>query len=344
MIIRSRAPLRLGIAGGGTDVSPFCDEYGGAVLNATINMYSYCTIIETNDNKIEIHSDDQNQHFTGDSASELTLEDGQLLLFKGVYNHIVKNYLDGKALSFKAYTYSDAPAGSGLGTSSTMVVAILKAFTEWLKLPFGEYDIAQLAFKIEREELGFKGGKQDQYAATFGGFNYMEFYKDRTIVNPLRIKKWILDELESSLVLYFTGVSRDSGKIISEQIKNTQQNNEDVIKSTLKLKDSARKMKEAVLIGDMVSFANELKESWEAKKRTSSIISYPKIEEDYKFIMENGGIAAKVSGAGGGGFMMIICDPIKKYALQSKLKERGGKVFSAKFTKEGTEGWVIYDK
>lgn len=343
MIIRSRAPLRLGLAGGGTDVSPFCDEYGGAVLNATIDLYAYCTIIPTEENSIEIHSLDQDQHYLGIANAELPLEDRQLLLFKGVYNHIVKNYLNNRPLSFKAFTYSDAPAGSGLGTSSTMVVAIIKAFTEWLKLPFGEYDIASLAFQIERNELGFKGGKQDQYAATFGGFNYMEFYKNNTIVNPLRIKKWIIDEMESSLVLYFTGVSRDSGKIISEQIKNTTQNNEDVIKSTLKLKESAIKMKEAILKGDMSSFADCLKESWEAKKKTSSIISNPHIEEDYNFIMNNGGIAAKVSGAGGGGFMMIVCDPTQKYNLEKQLKNRGGQVFSAKFTKEGTEGWIIYN-
>jgi len=343
MIIRSRAPLRLGFAGGGTDVSPFCDEYGGAVLNATIDLYAYCTIIPTEDNTIEITALDQEQSYVGLSEKELALEDRKLLLFKGVYNHIVKNYLNDKPLSFKAFTFADAPAGSGLGTSSTMVVAIIKAFTEWLKLPLGEYDIAHMAFVIEREELGFKGGKQDQYAATFGGFNYMEFYKNSTIVNPLRVKKWIIDELESSLVLYFTGVSRDSGKIISEQIKNAQKSNADVIEATLNLKESAAKMKESLLNGDMVGLADCLRESWEAKKRMSSIISNPKIEADYDFIMKHGGIAAKVSGAGGGGFMMIMCDPTKKYNLEKQLRNRGGQVFTAKFTKEGSEGWVIYN-
>ena len=200
MIVRSKAPLRLGLAGGGSDVSPYSDLYGGLVLNATISLYACCTIEESCDGKIELTAADLEQHAVYDVAEELPI-DGKLDLHKGVYNRVVKDFGISPP-SFRITTASDAPAGSGLGSSSTMVVCILKAFVEWLNLPMGEYEIARLAYEIERKDLNLSGGKQDQYAAAFGGFNFMEFLRDdMVIVNPLRIKRWIIDELESSIVL-----------------------------------------------------------------------------------------------------------------------------------------------
>lgn len=194
MIVRSKAPLRIGLAGGGTDVSPYSDLYGGAILNVTINKYAYATIIPKKNGKIVLNSIDTNQKIILDSAKQLAIN-GELDLLKGVYNRIVKDFAH-KALSFELSTFVDAPAGSGLGTSSTLVVAILGAFSEWLNIPMGEYDLAHLAFEIERVDLKMSGGKQDQYAATFGGVNYMEFYKDnKVIVNPLRIKDEVIHEL-----------------------------------------------------------------------------------------------------------------------------------------------------
>ena len=208
MIIRSKAPLRLGLAGGGTDVSPYCDEYGGIVLNVTIDMYAYCTIEPTNNNKIIFIASDRNEKEELDSKEKLDINN-KLFLHKGIYNKIIEKYNKGKALSFKMTTYSDAPAGSGLGSSSTMVVAIIKAFVEWLNLPLGDYEIAHLAYEIEREDLKLSGGKQDQFSATFGGFNLMEFFSEnKVIVNPLKVKKWIKNEIENSLILYYTGTSR----------------------------------------------------------------------------------------------------------------------------------------
>src|SRR5580765_2968218 len=216
MIIRSRAPLRIGLAGGGTDVSPYSEQYGGAILNATISLFAYATIEPMDNGKIIIHAIDKKEIVELDATEELPIDD-HLILAKGIYNRIVKDYVK-HPLSFRLSTYVDAPAGSGLGTSSTLVVAIFGAFAEWLKLPLGEYDIARLAFDIERRDLQMAGGKQDQYAATFGGFNFMEFYKeDKVIVNPLRIKENYLNEMQLNMLLYYTGTSRLSSKIIEMQ-------------------------------------------------------------------------------------------------------------------------------
>ncbi len=343
MIIRSKAPLRLGLAGGGTDVSPYCDIYGGSVLNVTINMYAYCTIEPTTDNKIIFEATDRGELFESEAVSILEV-DGDLILHKGIYNRIVKEFNCGEPLSLKITTYSDAPAGSGLGSSSTMVVAILKAFTEWLSLPLGEYDMAKLAYDIERKDLKLSGGKQDQYAATFGGLNFMEFYKDDlVIVNPLRIKRWLKNELENQLILYYTGTSRDSAKIIDEQIKSVNDSSSNKpLESMHQLKNGATDMKSAILVGDFDKVADSLKNGWLAKKMTSPAISNSKINDVYEFIMANGARAAKISGAGGGGYMMILCDPRKRMTLINKLKKLDGIVQVVDIVEHGAQAWTLY--
>lgn len=344
MIVRSIAPLRLGLAGGGTDVSPFCDTYGGSVLNVTINMFAYCTIEPTTNGKIVFDVRDREEYQELDSTNYLDISDKTALLHKGVYNRIIKCFNDNKPLSFKMTTYSDAPAGSGLGSSSTMVVCIIKAFVEWLNLPLGEYDIAKMAYEIERIDLGLSGGKQDQYAATFGGFNYMEFDKnDSVIVNSLKVKNWIRNEIESELVLYYTGTSRESAKIINEQIKNTKNKNKNSIENMLKLKQGAKDMKKALLTADFIGMASVLNESWHAKRNVASTISNSEIDELYDFVLKNGGRAAKISGAGGGGFMMILCDPVEKYTLVKKLQEKDGIVMTPTIYEDGVKAWTIYD-
>src|SRR5215467_8083523 len=219
MIYRSKAPLRIGLAGGGTDVSPYSDLYGGAILNATLSLYAHATIEAIEENQIVFNSIDQKEEECCDPNKELSAE-GKLILLKGVYNRIQKDY-GISTKNFRLSTFVDAPAGSGLGTSSTLVVAVVGAFAEMLRLPLGEYDIAHLAYEIERKDLGLAGGKQDQYAATFGGVNYMEFYAvEKVIVNPLRVKQRYLFELENNLVLYYTATSRESARIIEKQSKN----------------------------------------------------------------------------------------------------------------------------
>ena len=338
MIIRSKAPLRLGLAGGGSDVSPYSDLYGGLILNATINLYAYCTIEEINNGFITINSYDSHCY---PSAKYLNI-DGEASLIKGVYNRIIKDFqLEPK--SFKIVTYNDAPAGSGLGTSSTMVVCILKAFIEWLSLPLGDYETSRLAYEIERKDLGLSGGKQDQYAAAFGGFNYMEFKKDDiVIVNPLKIKRWIIDELEASIVLYFTGASRSSAAIIDEQKKNTSLGNSVAIVAMHKIKQSAIDMKLALLKGDMHEFARILGEGWENKKRMANAITNSTIQKAFDVAISAGAIAGKVSGAGGGGFIMFVVEPTKKKDVINALAKLDGFVMPFQFSDGGAHGWKIY--
>ncbi|MDR2409301.1 MAG: dehydrogenase [Bacteroidales bacterium] len=340
MIIRSKAPLRLGLAGGGSDVSPYSDLYGGLILNATINLYTYCTIEETNNKKIEIVAPDLGQYLTYNSAEKLPI-DGTLDLHKGVYNRILQDF-QYEPLSFRITTYSDAPAGSGLGSSSTMVVCILKAFVEWLNLPMGDYEIARLAYEIERKDLNLSGGKQDQYAATFGGFNFMEFLKDdHVIVNPLRIKRWIVDELEASIVLYYTGASRSSAAIIDEQKKNTVSGNTIAIEAMHKIKQSAIDMKVALLKADIQTIAHILGDAWENKKKMASAITNITIQHAFDTALSVGATAGKVSGAGGGGFIMFVVEPTQKQQVITALNKLSGHVIGFQFSEGGTHGWKI---
>lgn len=337
--VRARAPLRLGFAGGGTDVSPYSDEYGGYVLNATIDKYAYVTI-QARQEGVELIAADTGASWSGPASGQLEIHRG-LELHAGVYNRIVRDYLHGEAISITAITHSEAPPGSGLGSSSAMVVALIQAYVEYLALPLGEYDIARLAFRIEREDLGFAGGKQDQYAAAFGGFNFMEFYTDRIIVNPLRIKTSALAELESSLILFYTGVSRESARIINEQTKNMVARNDDAMQALHRVKAEALRMKEAILRSDWADFAGAMRDSWEAKKRMASTISNLMIDTIYSAALSSGALGGKVSGAGGGGFMMFVADPARRPEVIRALSQFPGQVMTAVFVKHGAHSWRV---
>ena len=339
MIIRSKAPLRLGLAGGGSDVSPYSDIYGGAILNATISMYAHTTIIPTNDGKIVFEAPEKKLREEFAEAKELTA-DGYFILHKGVYNRIVKQFTKAP-LSFRICSFVDAPAGSGLGTSSTLVVSILGAFVEWLKLPLGEYDIAQLAYEIERVDLGLAGGKQDQYAATFGGFNFMEFQNSNVIVNPLRIRQRYIDELTHNLVLYYTETSHVSAEIIKEQQTNVASKNATSIESMHKVKEQAIQMKEALLKGDIDGIGKILDFGWQHKKQMAKSITNEHIDKLYETALNAGASGGKISGAGGGGFMFFYCPENSRYRVIEALSKFGGQAKRYEFTTEGLKTWTM---
>ncbi len=342
MIVRARAPLRLGLGGGGTDVAPYCDRFGGLILNATISKYAYASVHDIDPGRILFVAADAGSAAEYDVAPYLE-PDGHLDLHKGVYNTIVRRFNGGRAFPLQLTTSCDAPPGSGLGSSSTLVVAMLQALAEYRNVPLGEYDLAHIAYQVERIELGLSGGKQDQYAAAFGGFNFMEFYKDdRVIVNPLRIKNWVVSELEASTVLFFTGVSRASAAIIDEQRKNVNSGNQDAIEAMHRIRDEAVAMKEFVLKGDLKGFASAMQKGWEAKKRMAHNITNADIDEIADCSMRAGAYACKVSGAGGGGFMIFFMDPVRRPAVIAALRSLDrGQVIDCHFTKNGVQTWRV---
>ena len=339
MIVRARAPLRLGLAGGGTDVAPYCDQHGGFVMNAAIDKYAYVTVDASPSGMVELHAldcDASGQWTPG----ELDGAGPELQLLAGTYLRVVRDFMDGRQAPLRIRTFSDAPPGSGLGSSSTLVVALVTALAEYFMLALGEYEVARLAWEIERRDLALAGGKQDQYAAAFGGFNFMEFHADnRVIVNPLRMKDWVLAELESSLLLYFTGVSRESARIIDEQSRNAAAGNAASVDAMHRLKAEAVQMKEALLRGDMGRFARTMQAGWEAKKRMAASITNPVIDAVEQVATANGALATKVSGAGGGGFMMFVCDPVDRVALSRALQAQGGTLLDFHFNPQGAVAW-----
>jgi D-glycero-alpha-D-manno-heptose-7-phosphate kinase len=340
MIYRSKAPLRIGLAGGGTDVSPYSDQFGGAILNATVSLFAYANIEPLMEDKIIVEALDRKEKQQFDREAQLPV-DGKLDLLKGVYNRIYKDY-QLPACGFHLSTFVDAPAGSGLGTSSTLVVAILGAFVEWLKLPLGDYDIAHYAYDIERNDLKLTGGKQDQYAAMFGGVNFMEFYEeDKVIVNPLRIKSQYLHELENNLVLYFTATNRESATIIDEQVKNVNSKNEKSIGAMHQLKEQARMMKEALLKGKLDEFGAILDFGFQQKRKMADNISNSRIEEIYEAAKKAGATGGKISGAGGGGFMIFYCPGNSRHTVIEELKKFGGEVRNYTFIKNGLSTWCL---
>jgi D-glycero-alpha-D-manno-heptose-7-phosphate kinase len=339
-IYRARAPLRLGLAGGGTDLSPYSDLYGGVILNVTIDRYAFASLAPRNDRKVVLIANDLGETETH-GAGELPADAG-LRLHRAVYNRIARQFLPGEWPALTLSTSIEAPPGSGLGSSSALVVAMVDVFREAFNLPLGLYDTAHLAFEIERIDLALDGGKQDQYAAAFGGMNFIEFLPaDRVIVNPLRVAREILTELESSIVVCFSGQSRASDVIIRDQMEAAKNQGSRALESLHALKQDAFDMKQALLRGDIHGMAEILDHSWQSKKATAESVSNSHIDALYSVARSNGARAGKVSGAGGGGFMMFIADPDSKPRLIRALAEAKGTPDKIIFTHKGVESWSV---
>lgn len=339
MIIRSKAPFRLGLAGGGTDVSPYSDLYGGCILNATINLYAFANIEPRTDNKIVFHIPQTNEEYIFDSAIELPISNDKADLMKGIYNRVIKDFIK-KPLSFTLTCALEVPFGSGLGTSSTLAIAILGAYTEWLSLPLGDYDLAYLAYQIERIDLKQAGGKQDQYAAAFGGFNFMEFYaEDKVIVNPLRIRNEIINELSNNLLLCYTNSSRNSGDIIEKQQKNVKDHQERSIEAMHQIKKQSYEIKEAILKNNLDEIGDVLHRGWTYKRDMADGISTPLFEELYNTAISAGATGGKISGAGGGGYVFFYCPGNTRFSVAKALQGLDGQIQPYTFTKKGLETW-----
>jgi D-glycero-alpha-D-manno-heptose-7-phosphate kinase len=337
-IVHAKAPLRLGLAGGGTDVSPYSEQYGGQVLNATISLYTHCHIAEAPGAETEFCAADCGEKVRIGSAQETN--DFALRLHRAVYRRMVHDFLDGNAPALRVTTYSDAPPGSGVGSSSALVVAMVKAYAEYLRVPLSEYEIAQLAYEIERLDCSLAGGRQDQYAAAFGGFNFMEFGpRERVLVSPLRLRRDYVDDLEAHLLLYYTGRSRESAAIIDQQMKAARASEPVALQAMHALKQAAQEMKEALLRGHILKVLEILGASWQTKKRMAQGVSNSQIEEAARAATDAGALGLKVSGAGGGGFMIVAVEPPCRYAVFRALERLGGGVFAFSFVDQGVQSW-----
>jgi len=341
MYIRSRVPLRISFGGGGTDVSPYCDEYGGVVLNATIDRYASVTLKPTKSEDVIVKSIDYDLTLNYKINEDFAFN-GQLDLIKGVVRIMKERF--GLNEGMEIYVQNDAPPGSGLGSSSAVCVALIGAFKELLKLPLTPYDIAELAFKIERIDLGIKGGRQDQYAAAFGGFNFMEFYKDHTIVNPLRLQEDLIDELQYSLVIAYIGGSHESAGILERQISNVKDKKESSLEAMHNIKALAIEMKNALVMGKLGKFGKLLDKEWNYKKMMAAGITNKFIDELYESAIKAGALGGKVSGAGGGGYMFFFTDFDKRYSVIKSLKEHGAEIVDFSFTNHGLKTWKVGEK
>lgn len=334
MIFRAKAPLRISFAGGGTDVAPYPEERGGAVLSATIDKYAYASLVPNTNGEIHVHSLDYDVVAKYQVGSPLPY-DGELDLVKAAIQHF--DVREGVNL----FVHTDAPPGSGLGSSSAVVVALIGVLRHWLRQPVTNYEIAQLAYRIERQDLGVQGGMQDHYAATFGGFNFIEFQASSVVVNPLRIPQSLLNELEYRLLLCYTGKTRLSANILERQIASYVQKREDVVQALDATKATAVELKNALLRGRLETFGDLLHQGWELKKRFDSAVSSPQIDEMYEQARKTGALGGKILGAGGGGYLLLFCEFDKKHRVAERLEKIGGQVVEFAFDHYGLQSWEI---
>jgi len=339
MIMRSRAPLRISFAGGGTDVPPFPELEGGCVLSATINKYAFGTLRPNGSAKINIRSLDYGLSISL-GGDESFLYDGKLVLVKAA----IQKFRAPENPGFDLFLRTDVPPGSGLGSSSAMIVSLVGLLKEYRALPLTEYEVAHAAYVIERQDLGIKGGLQDHYAASFGGFNFIEFYKDRVIVNPLRIGASTVSELEYNLLLCFTGHTRSSDGIIEDQTARYTQKFEQTVEGLKQQKLLAVEMKNALLRNRLNEFGELLHQAWLSKRKISPKITTPHIDSLYEEARRHGAMGGKIVGAGGGGFMLFYCAFESKHKVADAVKKLGADPREFGFTPSGLQTWRIAEE
>jgi D-glycero-alpha-D-manno-heptose-7-phosphate kinase len=237
--------------------------------------------------------------------------------------------------------HTDAPPGSGLGSSSTVVVALISLFADYFQKPMTPYEIAELAWEVERVDLGLKGGMQDQYCATFGGFNFIEYSADNVVVTPLRLPADTLNELHYDLILCYTGQTRPSAGIIDDQVQHIARNDADALAATHALKDLCIQMKNALLRARLTEFGELLHESWMQKRRIATNITNPKIDTLYDEARNHGAIGGKLLGAGGGGYLLVFTPFTRKHIILERLEAAGGQPIDFNFDHHGAVTWRV---
>ena len=330
----AKAPLRMALAGGGTDLEPYYSRYGGFVLNATIDQYAYCKVEPSREwcfKSIDLGIEEKHNLW-----NNVDYIDSKLKLLINSYQYLTK---DVEREPVKITTYVEAPPGSGLGSSSALVVALIAAIAEYYNVPLGEYDMAEYAIEIERKICDLPGGKQDQFAAAFGGFNFMEFLKDgRTIVNPLRLNQKTQNMMELSTVLYYVGKPRKDSRVIENTAKGLI-DSKTVLNATHEIRNACINYKRSLLMGDFNMISELMETYWRMKLETNPHVASPEILDSYDFARKNGATAAKISGAGGGGHMVLFTEFEERHRLISALKSKEGRVVPFKFVNHGVDVW-----
>jgi D-glycero-alpha-D-manno-heptose-7-phosphate kinase len=339
-IYRSKVPFRISFGGGGTDMPSYTKNYTGAVINTTIRLFTHTSLQLRDDTKVTFKWVNKDEFETHDFSNELDCSYG-LKLFKATHNHICKKY-NIEPIGYDIVSYQDVPTGSGLGTSSTLIVSLIGVYMELFNLPLGEYDIAEMAIQIERVELKENGGQQDQYAAAFGGWNYMEFKGDNVIVNPLRIKDKVQDELENNILLYYTNFTRRSSDVLKEQIKNIEEENKTSLLSLHGLVEQAKLIKDCLIKGKIEELGEILDYGFKQKSALAKGITTPEIQILYDTALKAGATGGKISGAGGGGFIFFYCPNNTKYNVIKELdKLNMGYAQTFTWNKFGLRTWKI---
>jgi D-glycero-alpha-D-manno-heptose-7-phosphate kinase len=339
VIVRAKAPLRISFCGGGTDVSPYTEERGGVVLSATIDKYAYASLRPLEAEEIRVTSLDYDLSRSYPLHRKME-PDGELDLVKGVLNHFRG---DGFPSGLEILVHCDAPPGSGLGSSSTIVTTLVGVVADWLRRPMTPYEVAELTYRIERIDLGISGGRQDQYAATFGGFNFMEFHADYTVVNPLRLRRSTVNELEYALLLCYTGETRLSANIVDKQVRAYRKRQPEVLESLDEMKRLTLELKTLLLTDQIRRFGEGLHEAWEWKKKLQSEITNPRIDALYELARGQGAIGGKILGAGGGGFLLVMAPFERRHVVAQAMEAQGGRIVPFAFEGRGLQTWTAHE-
>lgn len=314
----ARAPVRISLAGGGTDLPAYYEEYGGCVISTSIDKYFYVFLQPSPEPTLQITSSDYQTFYRHEAIADLEFfQDTDLALPRAILHHF------GITRGVSMFLASEIPPGTGLGSSSTVTVAIVKAITTAKGTKASKYEIAELASYIEIEKMGMPIGKQDQYAAAFGGLNRIEFERDHTTVTPLRLPSRTVEKLEQHLLLFFTGSTRAASNILSQQKASSESHDPRVLEALHAVKAMTPEVQAALERGDVNALGDILHESWERKKRFAKNVSNARIDDLYEMARARGARGGKIAGAGGGGFLMLHCAPEHQEGVTHTLEAAG---------------------
>jgi D-glycero-alpha-D-manno-heptose-7-phosphate kinase len=315
-VLIARAPLRISFAGGGTDLEAYYGRYGGVVVSATINKYFYVFLSRTIDDAVQITSSDFRTFERSGPGAALSFE-GDLGYLKSILHEF------GVTSGLSLFTASEIPPGTGLGSSSTVAVALIKALATLCQRRPGKQEIAELASYVEIVKLGRPIGLQDQFAASFGGLNCFEFEAEGTTCTPLRLPLELRERLERSLMLFYTGSSRNAANILAQQRRSSQADDPVVVQSLHGIKADAFAVREALEKGRLRRVGEILHESWQRKKKLAVGVTNERLDHVYQLALEHGAVGGKITGAGGGGFLLLYCEPEHQDAVTRMLEAEG---------------------